>query len=66
VEIAVAVVPPDLVDRSTGVGLIKDRHNLRFGEPRLAHGNLLARVTVVARKFSFLTVSIYGELTASI
>ena len=30
-----------------GIGFFEDRHNLRFGELRLAHGNLLARMTIV-------------------
>ncbi|ULA62405.1 MAG: hypothetical protein LZF86_20002 [Nitrospira sp.] len=36
---------------------------MRFGELRLAHRNLLARVTYSARKFSLLSVAVYGELT---
>ncbi|ULA64707.1 MAG: hypothetical protein LZF86_180001 [Nitrospira sp.] len=39
---------------------------MRFGELRLAHRNLLARVTYSARKFSLLSVAVYGELTASL
>ncbi|SLM44952.1 hypothetical protein NSND_62385 [Nitrospira sp. ND1] len=42
-----AVVPPDLIDGTTGIGLFQGRHNLRFGELRLTHGNLLARVAIV-------------------
>ena len=42
-----AVVLADLVDGATGVGLFQDRHDLRFGELRLPHENLLARVDIV-------------------
>lgn len=55
-------MPPDFINRATGVGLFQNRYNLRFGELRLAHGNFLDRRTIV-RKFSLLSVVIYGELT---
>ena len=42
-----AVVPPDFVDRPTSIGFFQDRHDLRLGELRLAHGNLLAEVAIV-------------------
>ena len=32
--------------RKHGIGFFQDRHDLRFGELRLAHGNLLARRTI--------------------
>src|SRR3954470_5514797 len=57
------VFPPDLVDRATGIGFFQHRHDLRFSELRLAHGNLLAKGGYSARKFSFRTVSVWGELT---
>lgn len=41
------MLPPELIDRATGIGLVLDRHNLRFGELRLAHANLLARVAIL-------------------
>ena len=42
-----AVLPPQLVDWAPGIGFFQDRHDLRFGELRLAHGTLLARMTIV-------------------
>ena len=42
-----AVVPPDLIDGPTSIGLFQNGDNLRFGELRLAHGNLLARVAIL-------------------
>ena len=39
-----AVAPPDVVDGTARIGLFQDRNDLRLGEPRLAHGSLLARV----------------------
>lgn len=41
------IVPPNLVDRAACVGVLQNGHNLCFGELRLAHENLLARVTIV-------------------
>jgi glycosyltransferase involved in cell wall biosynthesis len=46
-------LPPDLVDRATGIGFFQHRHNLRFGELRLAHGNLLAGVAIVPEDSPF-------------
>ncbi len=37
--------------------------NLRFSELRLPHGNLLAEGDYCAKKFSFTSAVIYGELT---
>ena len=37
------VAPPGLLDRTAGIGLLQNRHDLRLGEFRLAHGNLLAK-----------------------
>ena len=56
-------MPPNLIDRATGVGLFQNGLNLRIGEIRLARANLLARVAYCARKFSLMSVVVYGELT---
>jgi hypothetical protein len=57
------VFPPDLVDGATGIGFFQNRHDLRFSELRLAHGNHQAKGSYRARKFSFWTVYIFWELT---
>lgn len=41
------MLSPQLIDRTSGVGLLQNGHDLRFGELRLSHGNFLARVTIV-------------------
>ena len=61
-SIADAVAPPNLVDGAARHRLFQHGHNLRFGEFRLAHGNLLARVTIV-REDSPFGLSLSGELT---
>ena len=38
-----AVASPDLIDGAAGIGFFQDRHDLCFGERRLAHGDLLAK-----------------------
>lgn len=58
-----AVLPPDLVDGSTRIGLLQHADDLRFGELRLAHRNLLAKGGYAARRFSFWIVYFLGELT---
>jgi hypothetical protein len=42
-----AVAPSDLVDGAPRIRLLENADDLRLGELRLAHGNLLARVTIV-------------------
>ena len=57
------VLPPDLIDRATGVSLFQNGDNLRFSELRLANGNLPAEGDYCAKTFSLLSVVIYRELT---
>ena len=47
------VCPPDLVGGATSVGLLQNADDLRLGTLRLAQGNLLAKGSYCARKFSF-------------
>ena len=54
------VVPPDLIDGATNVSLLKNGHDLGFGEFGLSHENLLAR----GQNVLLMTVSKEGELTA--
>ena len=57
-----AVVPPDLVDGATGVGLFQNRHELRFGELRLPQENLLAGVDIVPESSPVERSTIQGSL----
>jgi hypothetical protein len=65
-----AVLPPNLIDGAAGIGLFQDRDNLRLGELRLAHGNLLARVAILPEsspydcqqlRGAYKTISIHHE-----
>ena len=57
-----AVAPPNLVDGTAGIGLFQDRYDLRLGELRLAHGNLLAKVTIVPERSPYGPSQIGGSL----
>ncbi len=56
------MLAPELVERATGIGFLEDRHNLRFGELRLAHGNLLAKVAIVPESSPYGPSQIRGSL----
>jgi hypothetical protein len=55
-------VPPDLIDRATGIGLFQDADDLGLGELRLPPGNLLAKGGYSARTFSLWLSTIAGSL----
>ena len=52
-------------DGATGVGLFQDRDDLRFGEPRLAHGNLLARMAILPERSPYDCLNLWGAYTRS-
>jgi hypothetical protein len=60
-----AILPPDLIDRAARIGLFENGHDLRFGELRLAHGNLLARVTIVPERSPFDCLDLRGAYAVS-
>jgi len=55
-----AVLSSDLVDGAARIGLLQNRHNLRLGELRLAHGNLLARVAIVPKVLLLISLPFVG------
>ncbi len=57
-----AVFPPDLVDGATGIGIFQNRHDVGFGDLRLTHGTLPARVALVQYVLLFAVYNC-GELT---
>jgi hypothetical protein len=56
------VLPPELVDGSPGIGFFEDRYDLRLGELRLAHGNLLAKGAILPEDSPLDLSQIRGSL----
>ena len=56
------LAPPDLVARAARIGLLEKADDLRLGELRLAHGNLLARMAIVPESSPYGPSQIRGSL----
>jgi len=54
---------PDFIDLATGNDFFQDTHNLRLGELRLAHGNLLARVAILPESSPYDCLDLRGAYT---
>jgi len=57
-----AVFPPDLADRTAGIGLLQNTDDLGLGKLRLTHGNFLARVAIVPESSPFEASQFGGSL----
>ena len=55
-----AVLPPDLIDGASCIGLFENGHTLRLVELKLAHGNLLARVAIVPESSPYDCLDLRG------